>query len=93
MLLTILVNVIVFDIFFLDKYGALASAVIYTLLLVVILWINRFSLINAMKTLTSDQLWKTKWPGLLTFILAGLVMALIFGLDQFVVNLLGHGEG
>jgi hypothetical protein len=36
-ILPVMVNIIVFDIIFLDKYGALASAAIYTILLFVIL--------------------------------------------------------
>lgn len=92
-LLIILVNVIAFDIFFLDKYGALASAVIYMLLLLVVLWINRMSIRTALSALMGGTAWRIEQASLLTFVLAALLMAVIFGLDQFVVNLLGHGKG
>ena len=39
-LLPVMVNILVFDLIFLDKYGALASAAIYTTLLFVILALN-----------------------------------------------------
>ena len=40
-LIPIMANVIVFDIFFLDKYGALASAILYFAMLLIILYINK----------------------------------------------------
>ncbi len=40
-LLPVMVNILVFDIIFLDAYGALASATIYTVLLLVILICNK----------------------------------------------------
>jgi hypothetical protein len=39
-LLPIMVNILVFDVIFLDQYGALASAAIYTALLFLILTCN-----------------------------------------------------
>lgn len=95
MLLVILLNVIVFDIFFLDAYGALGSAIIYSLLLLVVLWINRNSVLQAFQSLTfTTRNKKTLDQSKLQLVLlALLLMALIFGVDQLVVNLLGHGKG
>ncbi len=95
MLLVILLNVIVFDIFFLDAYGALGSALIYSFLLLVMLWINRQSFKNAFHNLISGNSYKIpsgqSLLGLAFLIM--LFMALVFGVDQMVVNLLGHGKG
>jgi uncharacterized membrane protein (UPF0127 family) len=93
-LITIMTNVIVFDIFFLDKYGALASATIYTIMLFIILYLNKNEVIEAFKNLTKKD--ESDIPlnqkiGLFAF--SVLFMAIIFGIDQLIVNLLGHGKG
>jgi len=89
-LLPIMANIIVFDIIFLDKIGALANAFIYFLMLIGILILNREKLVNAAKVLIqsdhnapSSNRWKA-------FLATGILMALIFVCDQFLVNLLGH---
>ena len=95
MLLIILINVIVFDIFFLDAYGAMGSAIIYCLLLLVVLLFNRKTVQKVFHNLTDVK--RTSIPsgqsffGLVMFTI--LFMALVFGVDQLVVNLLGHGKG
>lgn len=92
-LLIILVNVIVFDIFFLDAYGALASAIIYTLLIILILWINRNTLLRAIKIIVFKQGENRQKLSFITLIIITLLMAILFGLDQSIVNFLGHGKG
>ena len=50
-LLPIMVNILVFDVIFLDKFGALASASIYTSLLFVILACNGERVVQAIRAL------------------------------------------
>src|SRR6266567_634754 len=54
-LLPIMVNILVFDVIFLDKYGALASATIYTLLLLVIVACNKERVREAIRALTPQS--------------------------------------
>ena len=94
-LLPVMVNILVFDIIFLDVYGALASAAIYTLLLFVILACNREAVAQALRALVPEAQpnpmplkQKTR-----TAIVALALMGLLFAFDQMLVNLLGHGRG
>ena len=48
---TILVNIILQDIFFEVNYGALKAALLYQVLLLIILWLNKDQLIQSLKTL------------------------------------------
>jgi hypothetical protein len=94
-LIPIMVNVIVFDIFFLDEYGALAAATLYLLMLLTILVINKakistllLELVNA-KT-TPKISFKEKCIKY-SIILA--IIILIFIVDQIIVNFFGYGKG
>ena len=94
-LLPVMVNIIVFDIIFLDVYGALASATIYTLLLLVILICNKEAVSQALRALvieTQPKLIPLKQKAK-TAIVALVVMGVLFAFDQLLVNLLGHGRG
>ena len=92
-LLPIMINILVFDVIFLDKYGALASATIYTLLLGVILWINREPAMLALRALM-PRVAAPPFRGRARAAFAALVlMALLFAVDQALVNLFGHGKG
>lgn len=94
-LLPIMANILVFDVIFLDKYGALASATIYTLLLFVILYLNREHVRRAFRALTSATS-KSETPLAEKAKVAGLAlaaMALLFAFDQLLVNFFGHGRG
>lgn len=88
----ILVNIIVFDMIFFDRYGALASATIYFLLLVLIMYYNRDKLKRVIQIfMNSDLIYKK--PTIKKVYVLGivlLIMGLIFGVEQFFVNLLGH---
>jgi hypothetical protein len=94
-LMPIMVNILVFDIIFLDKFGALASATIYTLLLLVILVCNQESVGQAIRALTTKaQSGHTPWSQKAKLVIAALVvMGLLFAFDQMLVNLFGHGKG
>ena len=94
-LIPIMVNIIVFDIIFLDAYGALASAIIYFGMLMAILFFNRERIIEIFILLTLST-----GKGKFTFSLSIksiatilIIMALAFAIDQSLVNLLGHGKG
>ncbi len=91
-LLPIMINILVFDVIFLDKYGALASATIYTLLLFVILALNRERVFEAVRMLMpapERTRLSTKQKALkIAMVLAA--MALLFTVDQALVNLFGH---
>jgi hypothetical protein len=93
-LITIMTNVIVFDIFFLDKYGALGSATIYTIMLFVILYLNRDAVVSAFNSLISVQSNRYSVKDKVTmFAIVFVVMAVVFAFDQLIVNWLGHGKG
>jgi hypothetical protein len=55
---TILVNVILQDIFYEVNIGALRAAIIYQFLIIVILWFNREKLIQSIKILISPQFYE-----------------------------------
>ena len=94
-LLPIMVNILVFDVIFLDKYGALASATIYTLLLLVIVACNKEQVRQAIRALT-PQSKAGRMPlkqKAKVVVVALVVMGLLFAFDQLLVNLFGHGKG
>ena len=94
-LIPIMVNVIIFDIFFLDEYGALSSATLYLLMLFSILLINKEKIINVIKTLIHfDAISKTSTKDkLVKFSSVLVVILVVFVLDQLLVNWFGHGKG
>lgn len=96
-LLPVLINIVVFDIIFLDKYGALASAIIYLCMLLFILFFNKERVVMAFKSLTNfssdleyDKGIKLKIYKILS---VAIIFAILFFLDQVIVNLMGHGKG
>ena len=94
-LIPILVNVIVFDIFFLDQYGALASAVIYFIMLLIILWINKTKIIKVIKTIT---LFETNTNAsikekIVKFSYILLIIIIVFAFNQLLVSWFGYGKG
>ncbi|MHA7058390.1 hypothetical protein ACWGOQ_0014295 [Aquimarina sp. M1] len=94
-LIPILVNIIVFDAVFFETYGALASAILYFLLLLWILYFNKEHVICSIKALVLAIAPEEKNNnnyrfGLSRILIVMLLMALIFGVEQLVVNYLGH---
>jgi len=93
-LFPILVNIIVFDIIFLRGKGPIANASIYLLMLVYILYHNRVQIVQAFQLLTNPASSTLKKEyRFKQVILMVLLFAIIFGLDQFFVNLLGFDRG
>lgn len=94
-LIPIMANVIVFDIFFLDEYGALASATLYMLMLFIILVINKEQISTILKELvqTNVSLKISSKEKVLKYLMVLGIIVLIFIGDQLIVNLLGHGKG
>lgn len=90
-LMPILVNIVVFDIIFLDTYGALASAVIYLSMLLVVLACNHERVWQSIQALIpagagEGLTWRKAGAALL-------LMAILFAFDQTLVNFFGHGKG
>ena len=95
LLIPIMVNVIVFDIFFLDTYGALASATLYFLMLLTILIINKEKITKLLVELISTKMapkisFKEKF---FKYAIVLAIIVLIFIGDQVIVTLIGHGKG
>jgi len=93
-LIPIMINIILFDILFLDVYPALANAIIMFTMLLVILFFNKERIIDVIKRLTSFQA-KSKVPikkRVITFGITILIIVLIFSFDSFIENWLGASK-
>lgn len=93
-LIPIVVNIILFDIIFLDVYPALANAVIVFLMLLLILFFNKEIIIAAYKNLISSSK-KIKVPikrKLLTIGITIIVIVLIFSFDSLIEYWLGASK-
>ncbi|MFQ3174666.1 MAG: hypothetical protein ACI8W0_001790 [Flavobacterium sp.] len=94
-LIPIMVNVIVMDVFFLDEYGALAGATLYLSMLITILFINKEKMIaifndliktNKLPTSSSKEI-------IYKYLIVAAIIVLIFIGDQLIVNFFGYGKG
>lgn len=93
-LIPIMVNIIIFDIIFLDVYPALANAIIVFAMLLLILFVNKERIIDVIKKLTDFQV-KPKVQikrRLITFGITILIILLIFTLDSFIEHWLGASK-
>ena len=93
-LIPIMVNIILFDIIFLDVYPALANAIIVLLMLFLILFFNKEKIMDAIKRLTdfqakSNVLLKRR---LITFGITLIVIVLIFSFDSLIEHWLGASK-
>ncbi|WP_298421636.1 hypothetical protein [uncultured Kordia sp.] len=94
-LIPILVNIIVFDIIFLDAYAALVNAIIYFLMLLGILYFHKEKIIEVFRILTTQKKkekieFKTR---LKTIVIVACIMLIIFIINQSIGTLIGHGKG
>jgi hypothetical protein len=83
---TILVNVILQDIFYEVNKGALRAAIIYQILILVILWFNREKLIQSFKTLTSLTDLNEPRNKFLIKILLSIILFVILRIVEFYVT-------
>lgn len=93
-LLPIMLNIIVFDIIFLDVYPALANAIIVYLMLLLILFFNKEVVIDIVNKLTNFQS-KSSIPvknRLITFGITILFIILIFSFDSLIEYWLGASK-
>jgi len=100
MLMPVLLNIIVFDIIYLPTKGALASATLYFLLLVCVLIINKNQTLNVLKAMTNTKAYTPlvsneletdqKISRIKKVVIAFLIFLVMFGVDQALVNLIGH---
>ncbi len=93
-LIPIMVNIILFDIIFLDVYPALANAIFVFLMLLFILYFNKEKVINSYQKLISIPP-KSKVVlkrRLITLGITILVIVLIFAFDSFLENWLGASK-
>ncbi|WP_415376707.1 hypothetical protein [Patiriisocius sp. Uisw_017] len=90
-LLPIMVNIIVFDIIFLDVYPALANAIIVLLMLFLILFFNREIVKDTVIKLTNFQSKSSVSikKRLITFGITILFIILVFSFDSFIEYWLG----
>jgi hypothetical protein len=89
-----MVNIIVFDLLFLDVYPALANAIIVFLLLLTILYFNKEVMSEAYQKLTSSSK-NFSVPlkrRLITFGITVLIIALIFTFDSLIEHWLGASK-
>ncbi len=91
-LIPILVNIIVFDVIFLDTYGALASAIIYFLLLMLVLYFNKDQVAEVIKLMTqkTKNISESFTIKIKTIGMALAIFLLVFSFEQLMVNIIGH---
>ena len=93
-LIPIMINIIIFDILFLDVYPALANAVIVFLMLLLILFFNKEIIIGAYQRLISSPK-KIQVPLKRKFLTIGItiiVIVLIFSFDSLLEYWLGASK-
>ncbi|MHA6697491.1 hypothetical protein [Chryseobacterium sp. A301] len=82
---TILINVILQDIYFGVHLGALRAAIIYQLLILIILWLNRNKLIRSIKTLLeSNKIQQTKMKYIVKIVMALALFAALRILEYYI---------
>ncbi|MGB5981972.1 MAG: hypothetical protein WBG46_07475 [Nonlabens sp.] len=87
-LLPILVNIIVFDLIFLDKKGAVVNATIYFLMLIGVLWINRKIILVAIQLILNSM--SKKNLSFKTITIVFMIMIIVFVVDQICVGMIGR---
>lgn len=93
-LLPIMVNIIIFDIIFLDVYPALANAIFVLVMLLFILYFNKGKVIESYQKLTSSPQ-KSKMvlkQRLITLGISILVIVLIFAFDSLLESWVGASK-
>lgn len=94
LLMPIMINIVVFDLVFMESKGPVANATIYILMLFYILYYNKDAIVKAWLAFTKDIgliHFPVKWD-FTQFVIGLLIAACIFSMDQFFVQIIGHGE-
>lgn len=81
---SILINIILQDYFFKVHAGALANAILFQLLILIILFKHRFKILDALKILRGKFIFKIRW----IYIPIGILMIAIIELLMFSINYL-----
>ena len=94
MLIPIMINIIIFDIIFLDVYPALANAIIVFSMLLLIMYFNKERIDEAFQRLISSPpksrvQFKRR---ILTFAVTIIIIVLIFAFDSFLEHWLGASK-
>ena len=94
-LIPILLNIIVFDIIFLDAYAALVNAILYFLMLLGILYFHKEKIVEVFRILTTQ---KTKEKialktRLKTISFCICIISITCMINQSIGTLIGHGNG
>lgn len=81
---SILINIILQDYFFKVHAGALANAILFQLLILIILFKHRFKILDAFKILSGKFIFKIRW----VYIPVAIIMIAIIELLMFSINYL-----
>ena len=81
---SILINIILQDYFFKVHAGALANAILFQILILMILFKHRFKILDAFKILSGKFIFKIRW----IYIPIGILMIAIIELLMFSINYL-----
>ncbi len=87
-LIPILLNVIVFDIIFLPDYGALSSAMLYFSLLLLVLYLNKHKLIDALKKLITVADNEARLTSFKMVLVVAIFFGILFSLQQGLIYIL-----
>lgn len=87
-LVPILLNIIVFDIIFLPDYGALSSAILYFLLLILILFLNKDKFLDLLKTIVSVYHKEAKLQSFKMAIVITIILGVLLGIQQGLIFIL-----
>ena len=93
-LIPIMINIIIFDIIFLDVYPALANAIIVFTMLLLIMYFNKEKIINVFQALTnfSEKPKVQLKRRILTIMITIIIIILIFAFDSFIEYWLGASK-
>lgn len=87
-LVPILLNIIVFDIIFLPDYGALSSAILYFLLLILVVYLNKDKLIEALQKLMKVSTNEAKLSSFKIALAVSIIFGVFFAIQQGLIYVL-----
>lgn len=84
---TILVNIIMQDIYFGVHLGALKAALLYQTIILIILWLHRYKLIQSLKSLLLPVQFKKNWQFLLIKLAIAFVLFVLLRIGEYWVTI------